>query len=67
MEEKKYPTPRGAAANKAKANYNAKAYDQFLITVPKGYKDKITKAATDLGFKSRNEFIVSLIREQIGE
>lgn len=63
--ENKYPTPRGAAANKAKSKYNAKAYDQFLITVPKGYKDKITEAAAKLGYKSRNEFIVSIIREHI--
>lgn len=65
--EKKYPTPRGNASNKAKAKYNSKAYDQFLITVPKGYKDRITQAAADLGYKSRNDFLVSLIRERIGE
>ena len=67
MEENKYPTPRGKSATKAKAKYNAKAYDQFLITVPKGYKDAITDAAASLGFKSRNDFIVSLIKEKLDQ
>jgi len=61
MENKaSYPTPRGEAANKAKAKYNAKAYDQFLVTVPKGFKDKISEAAARAG-KSRNAFIVDAI------
>ena len=30
-EEKKYPVPRGKAANKAKAKYNSKAYDQMMV------------------------------------
>lgn len=64
-EEKKYPTPRGSAANKAKAKYNAKAYDQFLVTVPKGDKEKIAAAAKAAGYKSRNEFIMAAIREKI--
>lgn len=61
----KYPTPRGAAATKAKSKYNAKAYDQFLIYVPKGYKDLISKAAEGAGFKSRNEFILAAIRDKM--
>ena len=64
-EEKNYPTPRGAAATKAKAKYNAKNYDQFLITVPKGYKDLITEAAKAAGFKSRNEFIVAAVQDKM--
>lgn len=61
----KYPTPRGSAATKAKAKYNSKSYDQFLIYVPKGYKNLIAKAAEDAGFKSRNEFILSAIRDKM--
>lgn len=64
-EEKNYPTPRGAAATKAKAKYNSKNYDQFLITVPKGYKDLITEAAKAAGFKSRNEFIVAAVQDKM--
>lgn len=48
-------------------DYNKQNYDRITIMVPKGYKEKITELASSLGFKSRNEFIVSLIREQIGE
>ncbi len=67
MDNNKYPTPRGEAATKAKAKYNAKTYDQFLVTVPKGYKDAITEAAAALGYKSRNDFIVSLIKEKLDQ
>jgi len=63
MEEKKsYSTPRGAAATRAKAKYNAKAYDAIRVTVPKGFKDEITAYAEKAGYKSRNDFIVKAIR-----
>ena len=49
----------GTPATKAKNKYNAKAYDQFLVTVPTGQK-----AAKKQGYKSRNEFIVAAIEEK---
>ena len=52
----------GTPATKAK--YNAKAYDQFLVTVPTGQKAEIDKEAKKQGYKSRNEFIVAAIEEK---
>ena len=54
----------GAPATKAKNKYNAKAYDQFLVTVPTGQKAEIDKEAKKQGYKSRNEFIVAAIEEK---
>lgn len=54
----------GKPATRAKNKYNAKNYDQFLITVPKGQKAEIEKAAEEQGYKSRNEFIVAAINEK---
>lgn len=65
MEEKKsYPTPRGSSATKAKAKYNAKAYDQMMVNVPKGMRSKIDDAAKALGYASRNELIIAALREK---
>ena len=55
----------GKASTRAKNKYNAKAYDQFLITVPTGHKDLISAAAKEQGYSSRNEFIVTAINEKI--
>lgn len=57
---------RGKASTRAKNKYNAKAYDQFLITVPSGSKEKIDKIARELGYSSRNAFIIAAINEKIG-
>lgn len=54
----------GTSATKAKNKYNAKAYDQFLVTVPTGQKAEIDKEAKKQGYKSRNEFIVAAIEEK---
>ena len=35
-----------------------------MITVPKGQKAEIEKAAEEQGYKSRNEFIVAAINEK---
>ena len=44
MEEKK---TGGTAATRAKNKYNAKNYDQFLVTVPAGQKAEIDKLAQE--------------------
>ena len=61
--EKKYTTPRGSAATRAKAKYNAKAYDSIKVNVPKGQREVIDQAAKDLGYSSRNEFILDAIKK----
>lgn len=55
----------GKASTRAKNKYNAKAYDQFLVTVPAGHKEIINAAAKKQGYSSRNEFIVKAINEKI--
>ena len=51
----------GTSATKAKNKYNAKAYDNFLVVVPKEKKAEIDARAKALGYKSRNEFILAAI------
>lgn len=55
---------RGKAATRAKNKYNAKTYDQFIVTVPVGQKTEIDKEAKKQGYKSRNEFVVAAIEEK---
>lgn len=57
--------PSGKASTRAKNKYNAKTYDQFLVTVPAGQKEIINTAAKKQGYNSRNEFIVKAINEKI--
>lgn len=57
----------GKASTRAKNKYNAKAYDQFLVTVPAGQKDVIDQAVTKQGYKSRNEFVVAAINDKINK
>lgn len=59
-DEKKGGTP----ATKAKNKYNAKAYDQFLVTIPAGKKAELDRIAKEQGYKSRNEFVVAAINEK---
>ena len=46
--------------------YNRMKFDRFLLTVDKGEADKIKKHAEALGMK-RNDYIVKLIRADMGE
>lgn len=57
----------GSFATQAKARYNLKKYDRFLITTPKGMKDDIDYVFSKLGYKSRNDFILSVLREKMQE
>lgn len=54
----------GTPATRAKNKYNAKAYDQFLVTVPAGQKAEIDRVAREQGYSSRNGFIVAAINEK---
>lgn len=51
----------GTSATRAKNKYNAKAYDNFQVVVPKGKKAEIDTKAKDLGYNSRNEFVLAAI------
>lgn len=46
--------------------YNKKSYDRINFTVPKGYREVIRDAANANG-ESVNEFILRLIRNEIGD
>jgi len=63
-EEKKYPTPRGAAATAAKNKYKAKNYDRMELAVPKGMKQALRAAAAQAGYTSFNSYIVDAVKEK---
>lgn len=63
-DNRKYPTPRGVSATSAKRKYNAKAYDRFELSLPKGMKEKIDEVSEILGYKSRRSFILDLIKDK---
>lgn len=52
----------GTSATKAKNKYNSKAYDKFLVVVPKGQKAVIDAKVKEFGYTSRNEFIQAAIK-----
>ena len=54
----------GTSATRAKNKYNAKAYDNIRILVPKGKKDIIKSFAEGQG-ESLNKFINNAIDEAI--
>jgi len=45
----------------SKNKYNAKAYDQLPIRVPKGQKDVIAGYAKEKGYPSLNAYVTKLI------
>lgn len=56
----------GRTSNAVKDRYNAKAYDDIRLRVPKGEKDKI-QAFAEANGESLNGFINRLIVEAMGE
>lgn len=54
----------GKTSNASKARYNAKAYDRFTVSVPKGERDVLQAHAIERG-ESVNGFINRAIREQM--
>ena len=55
---------RSEAQKKAVAKYNAKNYEQLIIRVPKGDKEKIQVYAESKG-ESVNSYVNGLIREDM--
>ena len=54
----------GKTSAASKNKYNAKAYDRINLTVPKGYKDRISEIAKANG-ESVNGFIKRAIEKAI--
>lgn len=56
----------GTAATRAKNKWNKDNYDSFLLTsIPKGRAEEWSKIAKELGYKSRNQMIVTAVEEKI--
>lgn len=54
----------GTAATKAKNRWNRDNYDQFLLTLPKGDKERY-RAYADAEDMSLNKFFIQAIEEKI--
>lgn len=52
----------GKTSNASKAKYNAKAYDRFTVSVPKGEREILQAHAAERG-ESVNGFINRAIKE----
>ena len=61
--KKKYPTPRGDAANRAKNKYRSNNYDQFALLLPKGEKEKY-KAAADAAGEPLSSWIFDAMQKK---
>lgn len=69
MEEKntghgKYPTPRGAAAARAKNKHRNANYDRAELVLPKGMKSTVQEAARRQG-QSFNAYVEQAINERL--
>lgn len=51
------------AQNKATQKYISKAYDQIVVRIPKGSREKYKKCASENG-KSLNQLIVDMLEEK---
>lgn len=64
-EEKKWATPRGAAATAAKNKYRNNNYDRAELAVPKGMKARVKEIAKQQGYTSFNDYVVAAIKEKV--
>nr|DAW88980.1 MAG TPA: Ribbon-helix-helix protein, copG family [Bacteriophage sp.] len=64
MDEKKWEIPRGPAATAAKNKYRDKNYDRMELAVPKGMKARVEEIYKELGYASKNAFVVDAIKEK---
>ena len=64
MDEKKWEIPRGPAATAAKNKYRDKNYDRMELAVPKGMTARVEEIYKELGYASKNAFIVDAIKEK---
>ena len=63
-DEKKYPTPRGAAATAAKKKYRDKTYDRMELALPKGMKARMREAIERAGYTSFNAYVADAVKEK---
>ena len=63
-DEKKYPTPRGAAATAAKKKYRDKTYDRRELALPKGMKARMREAIERAGYTSFNAYVADAVKEK---
>jgi hypothetical protein len=55
-----------ASRTKSKNKWNKENYDSFLLTsIPKGRAAEWTEVAKELGYDSRNKFVVAAVEEKI--
>ena len=62
-EVKKYPTPGGPAATRAKNKHRNANYDRGELALPKGMKAKVQEAAKAAGM-SFNGYVETAIKEK---
>ena len=55
----------GKSSTRAKNKYNQNNYDRFNVVIPLGKKEKLDKAIKELGYTSRNEFVLQAIKEKL--
>lgn len=63
MEKRAYPTPRGAAANKAKQKYNKEHYSHISFNVSKEYHLYLKLLAKEAG-QSLNAWILKAVEDR---
>lgn len=54
-----------SSRTKSKNKYNLKNYDRFNVVLPKGQLKTLDDTIKQLGYKSRNEFVLSAIKEKL--
>jgi predicted DNA-binding protein len=63
MEDRKYQTPRGAAATAAKNTYRNGNYDRTELALPKGMKARLEEISKEQGL-SKNAYVIEAIKEK---
>ena len=63
-DEKKYPTPRGAAATAAKKKYRDKTYDRMELALPKGMKSRMREEIERAAYTSFNAYVADAVKEK---
>ena len=57
----------GRTSSEVKDRYNRKAYDQLIIRMPKGNKQKLRKEVEAAGYESVNRFVTEAIEFYLEE
>ena len=57
----------GKTSSSVKDKYNAKAYDDIRVRLPKGERDLLKEKAQSLGYNSVNRFVIDAIKSFQGK